>query len=74
VERPGLLRLRRLALGLSLHHAAHALKVDASALSLVERGLRESPGLIAKLDAFLTQQEKLTRPVALPVKQAASER
>jgi hypothetical protein len=41
-------------------------------LSLLERGLRSSVDLEAKLDAFLTSQERLTPPATLSVKRAGS--
>ena len=59
MERPSALRLRRLGLGLSLYEVGNAIASDSSTLSLLERGLRGSPDLEARLDAFLTAQERL---------------
>jgi transcriptional regulator with XRE-family HTH domain len=61
VERPSRDRLRRYILGLSLVKTARAIGVDTSTLSLVERGLYDRPDVEAKLDAFLSQQEKLAK-------------
>ena len=68
MERPSRNRLRRYTLGLSLVRTARAIGVDTSILSLVERGLYSRPDIEAKLDAFLTQQERLTPDVKRPAR------
>ena len=65
MERPSPLRLRRLRLGLSLYEVGNAIASDSSTLSLLERGLRGSADLEARLDAFLTAQERLQADGAL---------
>jgi len=62
MQRPGTLRLRRLALGLSMLEVATALGVSESMVSYLERGLRPSPDLAAKVETFLAAQERLTAP------------